>query len=41
MAKEIYEQPEAISHALAHYVDMAKMTGLVSARTLPVDFARR
>ncbi len=39
MAKEIYEQPETISHTLAHYVDMA--TGTVSLREeLPFDFAK-
>jgi glucosamine--fructose-6-phosphate aminotransferase (isomerizing) len=39
MAKEIYEQPEAVSHALAHYVDMAELK--VSFREkLPVDFAK-
>jgi glucosamine--fructose-6-phosphate aminotransferase (isomerizing) len=38
MAKEIYEQPETISHTLAHYVDMA--TEAVSLREkLPFDFA--
>lgn len=37
MAKEIYEQPETISHTLAHYVDMASET--VSLREeLPFDF---
>lgn len=37
MAKEIYEQPETISHTLAHYVDMATET--VSLREeLPFDF---
>lgn len=39
MAKEIYEQPEAISHALAHYVDMAEMKVKFHEK-LPVDFAR-
>ncbi len=38
MAKEIYEQPEAISHALAHYVDMAEMKVKLHEK-LPVDFA--
>ena len=39
MAKEIYEQPEAISHALAHYVDMAEMKVKFHEK-LPIDFAR-
>ena len=39
MAKEIYEQPEAVSHALSHYVDLAALN--VSRREkLPVDFAK-
>ncbi len=39
MAKEIFEQPETISHTLGHYLDMAK--GLVSIREeVPFDFAR-
>jgi glucosamine--fructose-6-phosphate aminotransferase (isomerizing) len=38
MAKEIYEQPETISHTLSHYVDMG--TERVALReTLPFDFA--
>jgi glucosamine--fructose-6-phosphate aminotransferase (isomerizing) len=38
MAKEIYEQPETITHTLAHYVDMA--TEAVSLHEkLPFDFA--
>jgi glucosamine--fructose-6-phosphate aminotransferase (isomerizing) len=38
MAKEIYEQPETISHTLSHYVDMA--SGTVALReNLPFDFA--
>ncbi|HVY50703.1 MAG TPA: glutamine--fructose-6-phosphate transaminase (isomerizing) [Devosia sp.] len=38
MAKEIYEQPETISHTLSHYVDMGAEA--VSLReTLPFDFA--
>ncbi|MEQ1770788.1 MAG: glutamine--fructose-6-phosphate transaminase (isomerizing) [Devosia sp.] len=38
MAKEIYEQPETISHTLSHYVDMS--AGRVALReTLPFDFA--
>jgi glucosamine--fructose-6-phosphate aminotransferase (isomerizing) len=37
MAKEIYEQPETISHTLSHYLDMAG--GTVSLREdLPFDF---
>ncbi len=39
MAKEIYEQPEAISHALAHYVDMADMRVKFHEK-LPIDFAK-
>ncbi len=38
MAKEIYEQPETISHTLAHYVDMASETISISEK-LPFDFA--
>ena len=38
MSKEIYEQPETISHTLSHYIDLAAET--VSLReTLPFDFA--
>ena len=38
MAKEIYEQPETISHTLSHYVDMG--AGRVAIReVLPFDFA--
>ncbi len=38
MAKEIYEQPETISHTLSHYVDMAAEK--VNIReSLPFDFA--
>lgn len=38
MAKEIYEQPETISHTLSHYVDMgAEKVSLREA--LPFDFA--
>lgn len=38
MAKEMYEQPETISHTVAHYVDM--VTQNVSLReTLPFDLA--
>ncbi len=38
MAKEIYEQPETISHTLSHYVDMG--TEKVALReALPFDFA--
>lgn len=37
MAKEIYEQPETISHTLSHYVDMgAERVAL--RETLPFDF---
>ncbi|WDR05738.1 glutamine--fructose-6-phosphate transaminase (isomerizing) [Devosia rhodophyticola] len=39
MAKEIYEQPETISHTLSHYVDMGAEK--VSIReTMPFDFAK-
>ncbi|SFZ82191.1 glucosamine--fructose-6-phosphate aminotransferase (isomerizing) [Devosia enhydra] len=39
MAKEIYEQPETISHTLSHYLDMgAERVAL--RETLPFDFAR-
>jgi glucosamine--fructose-6-phosphate aminotransferase (isomerizing) len=37
MAKEIHEQPEVISHTLAHYVDLAE--GKVSIPDLGVDLA--
>ncbi|WP_417309538.1 glutamine--fructose-6-phosphate transaminase (isomerizing) [Devosia sp.] len=38
MAKEIYEQPETISHTLSHYVDMGSETATLR-ETLPFDFA--
>jgi glucosamine--fructose-6-phosphate aminotransferase (isomerizing) len=38
MAKEIYEQPETISHTLSHFVDMASET-VALRETLPFDFA--
>ncbi|MCE6077059.1 glutamine--fructose-6-phosphate transaminase (isomerizing) [Agrobacterium vitis] len=38
MEKEIYEQPEVISHALAHYVDLAAHT--VRSDVIGLDFAR-
>jgi glucosamine--fructose-6-phosphate aminotransferase (isomerizing) len=39
MAKEIYEQPETISHTLSHYVDMG--SEVVALReTLPFEFAK-
>ena len=38
MAKEIYEQPETITHTLTHYVDMAAET-IVLREKLPFDFA--
>jgi len=38
MAKEIHEQPEVISHTLAHYLDMA--TGKVVFPELGVDLAK-
>ncbi|MBL0372981.1 glutamine--fructose-6-phosphate transaminase (isomerizing) [Rhizobium sp. KVB221] len=37
MEKEIYEQPEAISHALGHYIDFAERK--VSAIAGSIDFA--
>lgn len=37
MAKEIYEQPETISHTLSHYVDMGTET-VALRETLPFDF---
>jgi len=37
MAKEIYEQPETISHTLSHYVDMGSET-VALRETLPFDF---
>ncbi|KRB52959.1 glucosamine--fructose-6-phosphate aminotransferase [Rhizobium sp. Root708] len=36
MEKEIYEQPEVISHALSHYVDFASNT--ISANAAAIDF---
>ena len=36
MAKEIYEQPEVISHTLANYVDFA--SGRVQIPDIPIDF---
>jgi glucosamine--fructose-6-phosphate aminotransferase (isomerizing) len=39
MAKEIYEQPETISHTLSHYVDMAAEK-VALRETLPFNFAR-
>ena len=38
MAKEIYEQPETISHTLSHYVDMGAERVAIR-ETLPFDFA--
>ncbi len=38
MAKEIYEQPEVVSHTLAHYIDMASGT-IRLPEAVPVDFA--
>jgi glucosamine--fructose-6-phosphate aminotransferase (isomerizing) len=38
MAKEIYEQPETISHTLSHYVDMGAEKVAVR-ETLPFDWA--
>lgn len=37
MAKEIYEQPETISHTLSHYVDMGAES-VALRETLPFDF---
>ncbi|OJT99730.1 MAG: glutamine--fructose-6-phosphate aminotransferase [Rhizobium sp. 63-7] len=37
MEKEVYEQPEVISHALSHYVDFASHT--VKIETGAIDFA--
>jgi glucosamine--fructose-6-phosphate aminotransferase (isomerizing) len=37
MEKEIHEQPEVISHTLAHYLDFSK--GTAKALELPFDFA--
>lgn len=39
MAKEIYEQPEAISHTLSHYVDMATQQ-IVLREKMPIDPAK-
>jgi glucosamine--fructose-6-phosphate aminotransferase (isomerizing) len=39
MAKEIYEQPETISHTLAHYVNLAS-EAVDLRETLPFDFAK-
>ncbi|MHB1102584.1 MAG: glutamine--fructose-6-phosphate transaminase (isomerizing) [Devosia sp.] len=39
MAKEIYEQPETISHTLSHYVDMGSEK-VALREALPFDFAR-
>jgi glucosamine--fructose-6-phosphate aminotransferase (isomerizing) len=38
MAKEIYEQPETISHTLSHYVDMGEEKVAIR-EALPFDFA--
>ncbi|TDK36588.1 glutamine--fructose-6-phosphate transaminase (isomerizing) [Rhizobium deserti] len=38
MEKEIYEQPEIISHALSHYIDFAAHT--VKANDTAIDFAK-
>lgn len=37
MAKEIYEQPETVSHTLSHYVDMGAEKAALR-ETLPFDF---
>ncbi|MBU1173980.1 MAG: glutamine--fructose-6-phosphate transaminase (isomerizing) [Alphaproteobacteria bacterium] len=39
MAKEIYEQPESVSHALSHYLDMATLSVGVDEAS-EIDFAR-
>ena len=39
MAKEIYEQPETISHTLSHFVDMG-CERVALRETLPFDFAK-
>jgi glutamine---fructose-6-phosphate transaminase (isomerizing) len=39
MAKEIYEQPETISHTLSHFVDMSTET-VTMREALPFDFAK-
>jgi glucosamine--fructose-6-phosphate aminotransferase (isomerizing) len=39
MAKEIYEQPETISHTLSHFVDMGSER-VALRETLPFDFAK-
>ena len=39
MAKEIYEQPETISHTLSHYVDMGSER-VALREALPFDFAK-
>jgi len=38
MEKEIYEQPEVISHALGHYVDFAENT--IKANVSAIDFSK-
>ncbi|RCS24262.1 glutamine--fructose-6-phosphate transaminase (isomerizing) [Phyllobacterium salinisoli] len=37
MEKEIHEQPEVISHTLAHYLDFT--SGMTRAESVPVDFS--
>ncbi len=39
MAKEIYEQPEKIGHALGHYLDLTTGTAIIPDN-LPFDFAK-
>ncbi len=39
MAKEIYEQPETVSHTLSHYVDLTSEK-VVLREQLPFDFAK-
>ncbi|YBV97406.1 glutamine--fructose-6-phosphate transaminase (isomerizing) [Phyllobacteriaceae bacterium JZ32] len=38
MEKEIHEQPEVISHTLAHYLDFTR--GRTRAESVPVDFSK-
>ncbi|WP_196258350.1 glutamine--fructose-6-phosphate transaminase (isomerizing) [Pelagibacterium limicola] len=39
MAKEIYEQPETVSHTLSHYVDLSSEKVMLREK-LPFDFAQ-
>lgn len=38
MEKEIYEQPEVVSHTLAHYLDFSR--GEARAESVPIDFSQ-